>query len=193
MVIPSGVFSTVHSFIASSLSFQFLSFPYTLFSSSFFQFSPSFVSPSLLFFPSLFHSSSSLVALDRYDKLTQDEILHFRKPIFRYGVWMKPKLSARTFKMAKTRAVADGRWVERDYGLPPSRWWFQKESGGHGKRYRTIKKKKKLIAQNMEAMPKMIEEWKKQKQKKREKAKVRTGLDLFFPEKFRKPKGFSLS
>ena len=69
----------------------------------------------------------------------------------------------------------------------------QRESGGHGKRYRARKKKKELIEKKMAEMPKMIEQWKKQKEKKKAKANVKTGLPLFFPGHFRKPKGFSIS
>ena len=138
---------------------------------------------------SSFHTSSLLSGVERYDANTQEELEAMRKPTFRYGVWLKPKLSARMFKKAKLKAIEDGRWeITENPEDPPSRWWFQKPGGG-GKWAKLKQKKLQTIEENMKKMPKMIEQFKKNRTKKKEKGRGKSGMGLMYPGKYRKKTG----
>ena len=50
-------------------------------------------------------TSMPILHMSRYDNLSKEEILELRKPVFRAGVWLNPKLSARYFKVVKVRAI----------------------------------------------------------------------------------------
>uniref|UniRef100_A0A7S4N5E8 MRPL25 domain-containing protein n=1 Tax=Paramoeba aestuarina TaxID=180227 RepID=A0A7S4N5E8_9EUKA len=138
---------------------------------------------------SCFHTSSLLSGIERYDSCTQQEVEEMRKPTYRYGVWLKPKLSARMFKKVKVKALEEGRWeLEENPDDPPSRWWFQKPGGG-GKWARLKVKKLRTIEENMKKMPKLIEQYKKNRTKKKQKAAVKSGMALMYPGKYRKKTG----
>eukprot|EP00009_Paramoeba_aestuarina_P001477 CAMPEP_0201515228 /NCGR_PEP_ID=MMETSP0161_2-20130828/6860_1 /ASSEMBLY_ACC=CAM_ASM_000251 /TAXON_ID=180227 /ORGANISM="Neoparamoeba aestuarina, Strain SoJaBio B1-5/56/2" /LENGTH=100 /DNA_ID=CAMNT_0047912001 /DNA_START=253 /DNA_END=555 /DNA_ORIENTATION=- len=93
------------------------------------------------------------------------------------------------FKKVKVKALEEGRWeLEENPDDPPSRWWFQKPGGG-GKWARLKVKKLRTIEENMKKMPKLIEQYKKNRTKKKQKAAVKSGMALMYPGKYRKKTG----